>query len=58
MPTAEEAKRGGVVRYRTVRVGKGKRKRYIHIAVVRKAGKRGGHTVAGTPKTYKRGAST
>jgi hypothetical protein len=39
-----------VIRYRTVTVGKGKRKRTIHIAVVPKAGPRGGHTVAGKPK--------
>jgi hypothetical protein len=44
MPTKEEKKRGGVVRYRTKELGHGK---YIHIAVVRKKGKRGGKTVAG-----------
>lgn len=49
MPTAEERKRGGAVRYRTIRVGKGKNRRYMHIAIVRKAGARGGHTVAGQP---------
>lgn len=54
MPTAEEQRRGGAVRYRTIRVGKGKKKRVLHIAIVRKAGPRGGHTVAGTPKTPKR----
>ena len=56
MPTKQEAARGGVIRYRTVTVGKGKNKRYVHIAVVPKAGKRGGHTVAGKPKTYKKGS--
>ncbi len=47
MPTTEERRRGGAVRYRTIRVGKGKNRRYMHIAIVRKAGPRGGHTVAG-----------
>ena len=47
MPKAEEKRRGGAVRYRTIRVGTGKRRRYLHIAIVRKAGPRGGHTVAG-----------
>lgn len=46
MPTAEE-KRRGVVRYRTIKVGKGKT---ITVAIVRKGGPRGGHTVAGKPK--------
>lgn len=55
MPTRQEAARGGVVRYRTIQVGKGKSRRYIHIAVVPKAGKRGGHTVAGKPKKYAKG---
>lgn len=45
MPTAEEQRRG-VTRYRTIRVGKGKT---LHIAIVRKAGPHGGHTVAGQP---------
>lgn len=44
MPEAEIAKRGGAVRWRTKDLPNGK---YIHIAVVRKAGKRGGRTVAG-----------
>lgn len=55
MPTAAESSRGGVVRYRTIRVGKGRSRRYLHVAVVRKAGPRGGRTVAGPPKTYRRG---
>ena len=51
MPAATERARGGVVRYRTV-CPHGKDKKhcrgpYIHIAVVRKAGPRGGRTVAG-----------
>ncbi len=48
MPTAEE-KRRGVKRYRTKKLPGGK---YIHIAIVKKAGPRGGHTVAGP--THKR----
>lgn len=44
MPTAEEKRRGGVIRYRTKKLPGGK---YIHIAVVRKKGKKGGRTVAG-----------
>ena len=52
MPTSEEKRRGGVIRYRTKKVGKGK---YIHIAVVRKRGKRGGKTVAG-PVRRKKGS--
>lgn len=46
MPTSEERKRGGVLRYRTIKV-KGHPNEYIHIAVVRKKGPRGGKTVAG-----------
>jgi hypothetical protein len=44
MPTKEEKRRGGVIRYRTKKLGKNK---YVHIAVVRKKGKRGGKTIAG-----------
>jgi hypothetical protein len=51
MPKAEERRRGGVIRYRTIKRG-GKT---ITIAVVPKAGKRGGHTVAGKPRTPKKG---
>ena len=43
MPTAEEKKRG-VKRYRTKKLPGGK---YIHIAVTKKAGPKGGHTIAG-----------
>jgi hypothetical protein len=50
MPSAEEQRRGGPVRYRTVRVGKGKT---VRVAIVRKAGPRGGHTVAGPVHTSK-----
>ena len=55
MPTAAETRRGGVVRYRTIRVGKGRSRRYLHVAVVRKAGPRGGRTVAGKPRAYRKG---
>lgn len=44
MPTAEESSRGGVKRYRTIKLPGGK---YVHVAIVRKAGPQGGHTVAG-----------
>lgn len=50
MPKVQEQRRGGVVRYRTIRVGKGSSARVLHIAIVRKAGPRGGHTVAGQPR--------
>lgn len=49
MPKVQEQRRG-VVRYRTIRVGKGRDSRILHIAIVRKAGPRGGHTVAGQPR--------
>lgn len=58
MPTSTETARGGRVRVRTITVGKGKRKRFIRVAVVRKAGPRGGHTVAGPAHTYQKGAQT
>jgi hypothetical protein len=54
MPTREEQERGGAIRYRTIRVGKGKNKKYLHVAIVRKKGPRGGKTVAGQPKEYKK----
>ena len=42
MPEAEIRKRGGAKRWRTIRLPNGK---YIHVAIVRKRGKRGGkHT--------------
>ena len=51
MPEQEERSRGGAVRYRTI-CPHGKAKGhctgpYLHVAVVRKRGKRGGRTVAG-----------
>jgi hypothetical protein len=51
MPAQEERKRGGVIRYRTVSLPGGE---YIHVAVVRKKGPRGGRTIAG-PVRKKRG---
>jgi len=51
MPSkAELRKRGGLVRVRTKKLPGG---RYEHIYVVRKAGPRGGHTIAGEPKRRK-----
>ncbi|MEM3439402.1 MAG: hypothetical protein QXQ76_00950 [Candidatus Bathyarchaeia archaeon] len=44
MPRSIYRKRGGVIRYRTIVPKPG---RYIHIAVVRKPGPRGGRTIAG-----------
>lgn len=44
MPRAEERRRGGAIRYRTVKPKPG---RYIHVVVVRKKGPHGGRTVAG-----------
>ena len=43
MPTSEERKRG-VRGYRTLKLPGGK---YVHLALTKKAGPRGGHTVAG-----------
>lgn len=44
MPEAEIRKRGGALRWRTVKLPNGK---YVRVAVVRKKGKRGGTTIAG-----------
>ncbi len=44
MPEREIAARGGAVRWRTIRLRNGKT---VRVAIVRKAGPRGGHTVAG-----------
>lgn len=44
MPKKNYLNRGGVLRYRTLSLGKGK---YAHLAIVRKAGKRGGRTMLG-----------
>lgn len=54
MPEREVRRRGGAVRYRTKVVGKGAHKKYFRIVVVKKPGKRGGHTVAGALRDYKR----
>lgn len=51
MPTAQERRRGGVVRYRTIKLARGK---YAHVAVVRKRGKRGGYTILGKIHKTKR----
>ncbi len=53
MPTSEETARGGAVRYRTIVVGKGPARRVLKVAVVRKRGPRGGHTIAGPPHPIK-----
>ena len=53
MPSREEADRGGPVAYRTIRVGHGRSRRYLRVAIVRKKGPRGGRTVAGRPRHYK-----
>lgn len=50
MPEAEIAKRGGALRWRTVKLPSGK---IVHVAVVRRAGPRGGHTVAGSVRSTK-----
>ena len=43
MPEAEIRRRGGALRYRRQRLDH----KYINLAIVPKAGPRGGHTVAG-----------
>ena len=53
MPVSEEKARGGVVRYRTIRVGHGKDRKYVRVAIVRKAGTKGGKTITGQPQSYK-----
>lgn len=52
MPEQEIAARGGAVRWRTVKLKGG---RTVRIAVVKKAGPRGGHTVAGPAHAKKKG---
>jgi hypothetical protein len=44
VPEREIAARGGAVKWRTVRLKNGT---YVRVAIVKKAGPRGGHTVAG-----------
>lgn len=50
MPEAQISARGGAKRWRTVRLANGK---VIRVAIVPKAGPRGGHTVAGAPQKTK-----
>lgn len=50
MPEKQIAARGGALRWRTVRLKNGS---YVRVAVVRKAGPRGGRTVAGDVHTKK-----
>jgi hypothetical protein len=50
VPEREIAQRGGATRVRTVKLPNG---RYRHVFVVRDAGPRGGHTVAGPAKKRK-----
>jgi hypothetical protein len=52
MPEAKIAARGGAVRWRTVKLKDG---RTVRIAVVKKAGPRGGHTIGGEPEGKKKG---
>ncbi len=52
MPEEEIKRRGGAVRWRTVKLKNGKS---IKVAIVKKAGPRGGHTVAGPVHDKKRG---
>lgn len=47
MPEKEIAARGGAKRWRTIKLPDG---RTVKVAIVRKPGPRGGHTVAGKPK--------
>ena len=51
MPEAQIQARGGAKRWRTIRLQNGK---YIKVAIVPKAGPRGGHTVAGEVKKRKK----
>jgi hypothetical protein len=53
MPEVEISERGGAKRWRTLKLKNGK---YLRIAVVPKAGKEGGHTVAG--KVHEVGETT
>ena len=54
MPEKEIARRGGALHWRSKKLPNGQ---VIHIAVVRKAGPRGGHTVAGEPVTPRKKSS-
>jgi hypothetical protein len=50
MPEVKIRRRGGAIRWRTKKLTRG---RYLHIAVTRKPGPRGGRTVAGPVKKKK-----
>lgn len=50
MPEKEIKARGGAKRWRTVQLPNGK---YVKIAIVKKAGPKGGHTVAGPVRKKK-----
>ena len=52
MPEQEIRKRGGAKKWRTVKLPDG---RYVKVAIVKKAGPRGGHTVGGPVRTTKKG---
>lgn len=51
MPEAEIKARGGAKKWRTVKLPDG---RTVKVAIVKKAGPRGGHTVAGSARGRKR----
>lgn len=51
--TARKAQSRGIVRVRTIHPDPAHPEEYVHIYVVRKAGRRGGHTVAGPVKERK-----
>ena len=54
MPEGKIAERGGPVRWRTVKIkGSNGKPRYLRVAVVKKAGPRGGHTVGGPVRAAK-----
>lgn len=52
MPEQKISERGGAKRWRTVKLPDG---RYVRVAIVKKAGPRGGHTVAGPVRKTKKG---
>ncbi len=52
MPADNGAAHGGKPRYRTIRVGQGKNRRYLRVAIVRKETPRGGRATAGRPHAY------
>lgn len=51
MPEAQVSARGGAKRWRRIKLANG---RYINVAIVPKAGPRGGHSVAGPVHTSKK----